>query len=221
MLAAAPATAQDRTSPIRAVIAEVRAEEIKAKPLIARMEQLVTQNEERKKAYDAADRERKALQPRLDRYEADLGKYETALADYSKLVEGYNKRCSGTLPNDQFRACLGEKGELAGRKIELDQAKAKLDADRTAVEADLKAKTAQLAAIATEMTGNLRAWEAAQKDYIAIYQRIETHRKKLAELCIVADQAKDPFAVRVCVSLGWDGERKDFLALTDLPAPSK
>jgi len=66
-----------------------------------------------------------ALKPRLDRYNAELGKYDAQLTDYSKRVDVYNGKCGGTapLPQDKYRACLAEKGELAGRRVELDSAK--------------------------------------------------------------------------------------------------
>ena len=60
-------------------------------------------------------------------------------------------------------------------------------------------------------------FNAAQKDYKAIFDRIEAVRKRLVELCAAGDQARDPFAVRLCVGAGWDGQRKDFTGLTDLP----
>jgi chromosome segregation ATPase len=219
--AATPALAQNRAEPIRAAIAEVRAEETKGKPLVQRMAQLVTQNEQKKKEYDATDAQLKALQPRLDRYNANLAKYESSLADYSKRVDAYNAKCSGTVPQDQYRLCLAEKGELAGRKIELDSAKSVLETERQAIEAELKDKSAKLAAIAKEMSANLAAWERAQRDYKLVFDRIEAIRKRLAELCAAGDQAKDPFAVRLCVGVGWDGEKKEFAALTDLPPPVK
>ena len=213
--------AQDRAAPIRAGIAEVRAEEAKGRPLLARMQALVGQNEAKKKDYDASDAQLKALQPRLDRYNASLAKYEAALGDYSKRVDGYNAKCAGTLPADKFRACLAEKGELAGRKIELDQAKATLETERQAIEAELKAKTERLSAISKEMTGNLQAWEAAQRDYKAVFARIEVIKKRLAALCADGDQARDPFAVRLCVGASWDSQKKEFAALTDLPPPAQ
>lgn len=212
---------QNRAEPIRAAIAEVRAEEAKGRPLVQRMAQLVKENEDKKLAYDATDREMKALQPRLDRYNANLAKYDLALGEYSKRVDAYNAKCGGTLPAAQYRACLGEKGELAGRKIELDRDKAALEADRQVLEAELKAKTDRLAGIAKEMTANLQAWERTQKEYLAVFQRIEAIRKRLVADCAAGDAAKDPFAVRLCVGAGWDGEKKDFTALTDLPAPAK
>lgn len=219
-LAVSPVAAQqNRAEPIRLAIAEVRAEETKARPLLQRMQQLALQNEARKKDYDATDEQLKALQPRLDRYNANLARYDGQLADYSKRVDAYNAKCGGStpLPQDQYRACLAEKGELAGRKIELDSAKGALESERTGIEAEIKGKTERLGAISREMTANLRAWEAAQKDYKAIFDRIEAVRKRLVELCAAGDQARDPFAVRLCVGAGWDGQRKDFTGLTDLP----
>ena len=221
LLSAAPALAQNRAEPIRQAIAEVRAEETKGKPLVQRMAQLVTQNEQKKKDYDATDAQLKALQPRLDRYNADLAKYEASLAEYSKRVDAYNAKCSGTVPQHKYRACLAEKGELAGRKIELDSAKTVLETERQAIEGELKDKSAKLSAIAKEMAANLAAWEKAQAEYKVIFARIEAIRKRLAELCAAGDQAKDPFAVRLCVGVGWDGDKKEFAALTDLPPPVK
>ena len=219
---AAPALAQqNRAEPIRAAIAEVRAEETKGKPLVLRMAQLVTQNEQKKKEYDATDAQLKGLQPRLDRYNASLAKYEAALGEYSKRVDAYSAKCVGTLPAEQYRACFAEKGELAGRKIELDRDKGALETERHAIEAELKDKTTKLAAIAKDMAANLAAWEKAQKDYQAIFARVEAIKKRLVELCAAGDQANDPFAVRLCVGVGWDGAKKDFAALTDLPPPAK
>lgn len=217
-----PASAQqNRADPIRAAIAEVKAEEAKGRPLLQRMAQLVKENEDKKALYDATDREMKAMQPRLDRYNANLAKYDTALGVYSKRVDAYNAKCGGTLPPDQYRACLAEKGDLAGRKIELDREKNALEADRQQLETELKAKTDRLTAISKEMTANLQAWERTQKDYQAVFQRIDAIRKRLVVDCAAGDAAKDPFAVRLCVGLGWDGEKKDFTALTDLPPPAK
>ena len=219
-LATLPVAAQqNRAEPIRVAVAEVRAEEAKGRPLLQRMQQLALQNEAKKKDYDATDAQLKALQPRLDRYNANLGKYDGQLADYSKRVDAYNAKCGGStpLPQDQYRACLAEKGELAGRKIELDSAKGTLEAERAAIEAEIKSKTDRLGAISREMTANLRTWEATQKDYKAIFDRIEAVKKRLIELCAAGDQARDPFAVRLCVGAGWDGQRKDFSGLTDLP----
>jgi chromosome segregation ATPase len=215
-----PAAAQqNRAEPIRLAIAEVRAEEAKGRPLLQRMQQLAVQNEAKKKDYDATDAQLKALKPRLDRYNANLGKYDGQLADYSKRVDAYNAKCGGStpLPQDQYRACLAEKGELAGRKIELDSAKSTLETERTAIEAEIKSKTDRLGAISREMTANLQAWERTQKDYKAIFDRIEAVKKRLVEMCAAGDQARDPFAVRLCVGSGWDGQRKDFSGLTDLP----
>lgn len=210
---------QNRAEPIRVAIAEVRAEEAKGRPLLQRMQQLALQNEAKKKDYDATDAQLKSLQPRLDRYNANLGKYDGQLAGYSKRVDAYNAKCGGTtpLPQDQYRACLAEKGELAGRKIELDSAKSTLETERTAIEAEIKGKTERLGAISREMTGNLRAWETTQKDYKAILDRIDAVKKRLVELCAAGDEARDPFAVRLCVGAGWDGQRKEFSGLTDLP----
>lgn len=218
--ATVPALAQqNRAEPIRLAIADVRAEEAKARPLLQRMQQLALQNEAKKKDYDATDAQLKALQPRLDRYNANLGIYDGQLADYSRRVDAYNAKCGGAtpLPQDQYRACLAEKGELAGRKIELDSAKGTLEVERAAIEAEIKGKTERLGAISREMTANLRSWEAAQKDYKAIFDRIESVRKRLVDLCAAGDQARDPFAVRLCVGAGWDGQRKEFSGLTDLP----
>jgi chromosome segregation ATPase len=212
---------QNRADPIRAAIAEVKAEETKGRPLVLRMAQLVKENEDKKALYEATDREMKALQPRLDRYNASLAKYDTALGVYSKRVDAYNAKCGGTLPPDQYRACLAEKGDLAGRKIELDREKNALEADRQALETELKVKTDRLSAISKEMTANLQSWERTQKEYQAVFQRIDVIRKRLITDCAAGDAAKDPFAVRLCVGLGWDGEKKDFTALTDLPPPAK
>lgn len=217
-----PAPAQqNRAEPIRAAIAEIKAEEAKGRPLLQRMADLVKENESKKAQYDAADREMKALQPRLDRYNANLAKYDASLGEYSKRVDAYNSKCGGTLPQDQYRACLGEKGELAGRKIELDREKNALETERAALETELKAKTDRMSAISKEMTANLQAWERTQKDYQAVFVRLEAIKKRLVVDCAAGDQAKDPFAVRLCVGLGWDGEKKDFTALTDLPPPAK
>lgn len=217
----ASVSAQNRAEPIRAALAEVRAEEAKGRPLLQRMQQLVAQNEAKKKDYDATDAQLKALQPRLDRYNANLAKYEASLADYSKRVDGYNAKCGGTLPPDKYRACLAEKGELAGRKIELDSAKSALETERQGIETELKAKTERLGAISKEMTANLKAWDKAQKDYKAMFDRIEAIKKRLVGLCAAGDQARDPFAVRLCVGAGWDGQKKEFAALTDLPPPAQ
>lgn len=219
-LSPAPASAQqNRAEPIRGAIADVRAEEAKGRPLLQRMQQLALQNEAKKKDYDATDGQLKALQPRLDRYNANLGKYDTQLGEYSKRVDAYNAKCGGStpLPQDQYRACLAEKGELAGRKIELDSAKSTLEIERSAIEAEIKGKTERLGAISREMTANLQAWERTQKDYKAIFDRIDAIRKRLVDLCAAGDQARDPFAVRLCVGAGWDGQRKEFSGLTDLP----
>lgn len=216
----APATAQqNRAEPIRKAIAEVRAEETKGRPLLQRMQQLALQNEAKKKDYDATDAQLKALKPRLDRYNANLAKYDGQLSDYSKRVDAYNAKCGGStpLPQDQYRACLAEKGELAGRKIELDTAKGALESERTAIEAEIKSRTDRLTAISREMTANLQAWERTQKDYKAIFDRIDAIKKRLIDMCAAGDQARDPFAVRLCVGAGWDGQRKEFSGLTDLP----
>jgi septal ring factor EnvC (AmiA/AmiB activator) len=214
---------QNRAEPIRLAIAEVRAEEAKGRPLLQRMQQLAAQNDEKKKDYDTTDAQMKALHPRLDRYNQNLAKYDSQLGDYSKRVDAYNGKCGGTtpLPQDKYRACLAEKGELAGRKIELDTAKTALETERQAIETELKGKTERLSAISKEMTANLQAWERAQKDYKAIFDRIEATRKRLVELCAAGDQARDPFAVRLCVGAGWDGQKKDFAGLTDLPPPAQ
>jgi flagellar motility protein MotE (MotC chaperone) len=220
----APASAQqNRAEPIRAAIAEVRAEEAKGRPLLQRMQQLAAQNEAKKKDYDATDAQLKALQPRLDRYNANLTKYDGQLTDYSKRVDAYNGKCGGLtpLPQDQYRACLAEKGELAGRKIELDAAKGTLETERQAIEAEIKGKTERLTVISREMTANLRSWETTQKDYKAIFDRIEAVKKRLIDMCTAGDQAKDPFAVRLCVGAGWDGQKKEFAGLTDLPSPAQ
>jgi len=213
----------NRAEPIRLAIVDVRAEETKGRPLLARMQQLAAQNEFKKKDYDATDAQLKALQPRLARYNADLAKYDGQLADYSKRVDGYNAKCGGTtaLPQDKYRACLAEKGELAGRRVELDTAKGTLESERQAIEGELKGKNERLAAIAKEMTANLQAWERTQKEYKAVFDRIEALRKRLVELCADGDQARDPFAVRHCVGAGWDSEKKDFAGLTDLPPPAQ
>ncbi len=214
---------QNRAEPIRVAIAEVRAEETNGRPLLQRMRQLAAQNEAKKKDYEATDAELKALQPRLDRYNASLAKYDGQLADYSKRVDAYNAKCGGSepLPQDKYRACLAEKGELAGRKIELDQAKGALEAERQAIEAEIKGRTERLSAISREMTANLQAWERTQREYKAIFDRIEATRKRLVEMCAAGDQARDPFAVRLCVGAGWDGEKKEFAGLTDLPPPAQ
>lgn len=217
-----PAAAQqNRAEPIRLAITEVRAEEGKGRPLLVRMQQLAAQNEAKKKDYDATDAQLKAVKPRLDRYNAELGKYDTQLADYSKRVEVYNGKCGGTapLPQDKYRACLAEKGELAGRRVELDSAKGALESERQAIESELKGKSERLSAISKEMTANLAAWERTQKEYKAVFDRIESVRKRLVDLCTAGDQARDPFAVRLCVGAGWDGQKKDFAGLTDLPPP--
>jgi chromosome segregation ATPase len=213
---------QNRAEPIRLAIAEVRAEETKGRPLLQRMQQLAAQNEAKKKDYDATDVQLKALQPRLDRYNASLAKYDGQLNDYSKRVDAYNAKCGGTepLPQDKYRACLAEKGELAGRKIELDSAKGQLESERQSIEAEIKGKTERLSAISKEMTANLQAWERTQQEYKAIFGRIEAVRKRLVEMCVGGDQARDPFAVRLCVGAGWDGQKKDFAGLTDLPPPA-
>ena len=214
---------QNRAEPIRIAIADVRAEEAKGRPLLQRMQQLAAQNEAKKTEYDGTDAQLKALQPRLDRYNANLAKYDGQLGDYSKRVDAYNGKCGGTapLPQDKYRACLAEKGELAGRKIELDSAKATLEGERQAIETEIKGKSERLTAISREMTANLRSWEATQKDYKAIFDRIDAHRKRLVELCAAGDQARDPFAVRLCVGAGWDSQKKEFAGLTDLPPPSQ
>jgi flagellar motility protein MotE (MotC chaperone) len=219
----APALAQqNRAEPIRLAIADVRAEEAKGRPLLQRMQQLAAQNEAKKKDYDATDAQLKALQPRLDRYNANLSKYDGQLSDYSKRVDAYNGKCGGStpLPQDQYRACLAEKGDLAGRKIELDSAKGTLETERQAIEAEIKGKTERLTVISREMTANLRSWETTQKDYKAIFDRIEAVKKRLVDMCAAGDQAKDPFAVRLCVGAGWDGQKKEFAGLTDLPPPA-
>ncbi len=219
-----PASAQqNRAEPIRLAIADVRAEETKGRPLFQRMQQLVAQNEAKRKDYDATDAQLKALQPRLDRYNASLAKYDGQLGDYSKRVDAYNGKCGGTapLPQDKYRACLAEKGELAGRKIELDQAKGALESERQGIETEIKARSERLTAISKEMRANVQSWETAQKDYKAIFDRIDALRKRLVELCAAGDQARDPFAVRLCVGAGWDGQKKEFAGLTDLPPPSQ
>src|SRR5688572_29075486 len=151
---------QNRAEPIRLAIAEVRAEEAKGRPLLQRMQQLAAQNEAKKTEYDGTDAQLKALQPRLDRYNANLAKYDGQLGDYSKRVDAYNGKCGGTapLPQDKYRACLAEKGELAGRKIELDSAKGALESERQGIETEIKAKSERLTTISKEMTANLRAW---------------------------------------------------------------
>jgi chromosome segregation ATPase len=220
-LAAAPALAQNRAEPIRAALADVHDSEAKARPLIKRMEELVTKNAEKKKAYDTVTAERKALDPRLRHYNAELTKYDAALTAYSKQVDTYNAKCSGKVSQDQYRRCLKQKGDLAGRKIELDSAKTQLETERRAIEAAFKAKDDRLAAIAKEMAANLAAWEKAEKQYAAIYARIEALRKRLIPLCASGQKASDPFAVRLCVGAGWDAKKQDLTALTDLPPPAK
>ncbi|MCW5771972.1 MAG: hypothetical protein KIT16_10080 [Rhodospirillaceae bacterium] len=216
----ASAFAQNRSEPIRAGLADVKANEAKARPLLKRMQDLVAQNAEKKKAYDAAEAERKGLQPRLERYNANLGKYDAALAAYSKRVDAYNAKCGGTVSQPQYRACLAEKGELAGRKLELDSAKGALETERQAIEAALKAGSDKVAGIAKEMNANIAAWEKTQKEYGAIYAKIEAMRKRLNVLCEAGEKSRDPFAVRLCVGAGWDSAKKDLTALTDLPAPA-
>ena len=220
-LSAIPALAQNRSEPIRAGIANVRANEAKARPLVKHMEELVARNAAKKKEYDKVEAERQALGPRLKRYNASLAKYDAALAEYSKQVDAYNKQCSGKVSEKQYRLCLKHKGDLAGRKIELDSAKSQLETDRQAIEAALKAKDDRLAAIAKEMAANLKAWDATQKRYAAIYARIEAMRKRLIPLCRAGEKANDPFAVRLCVGASWDRKKQDFTALTTLPAPAK
>src|SRR5215813_11105918 len=128
---ATPVAEQNRAEPIRQAIAEVRAEEAKGRPLSQRMQQLVGDNEDKKKEYGAIEEQLKALQPRLDRYGARLGKYDGQMATYVKRVEAFNAKCGTTtpLPQDKYRACLAEKGELAAQKIELDSEKDALDAE--------------------------------------------------------------------------------------------
>ena len=71
------------------------------------------------------------------------------------------------------------------------------------IEAEIKGKTERLSAISKEMTANLQTWERTQKDYKVIFDRIEAVKKRLVEMCAAGDQAKDPFAVRLCVGAGW------------------
>jgi chromosome segregation ATPase len=214
-----PALAQNRAEPIRAAIAEARAEEAKAKPLLDRMTEIANQNERKKKDHEAIDAQIKAVQPRLDRYNANLRKYETAQAAYRKRLEAYSAKCSGKVPQDRYRPCLEERGEIVARKLELDKEKAALEAEYQVIEAELKDKNARLDAIAKEMAANVAAWEKARQDYKAIYDRAEAAKKRLVALCLSGDEAKDPFAVRLCLGVGWDAAKKDFTALYDLPAP--
>src|SRR5262249_53017105 len=79
----------------------------------------------------------------------------------------------------------------------------------------------RLTAISKEMTANLQAWEKAQKEYKAVFDHIEGIKKRLVDLCVGGDQARDPFAVRLCVGAGWDGQKKEFVGLTDLPPPGQ
>src|SRR5688572_8471244 len=192
---------QNRAEPIRIAIAEVRAEEAKGRPLVQRMQQLSAQNVAKKKDYDAADAQQKTLQPRIEKYNATLAKYDGEVAAYAKAVDAFNGKCGGNtpLPADKYRACLAEKGELAGRRLELDQAKGTLETERVALTAELKTLSERLTAISREMAANVTSFEKAQGDYKLIYARIESLRKRLVELCASGDQAKDPFAVRLCV----------------------
>ena len=216
------AAQQNRAEPIRLAIAEVRAEETKGRPLLERMRQLAAQHAAKKRDYDATDAQLKALQPRLDRYNANIAKFDAQASDYSKRVDAYNARCGGStpLPQDKYRACLAEKGDLAGRKIELDREKEVLDGEYRAIDGEYKPRSGRLESIRKEMADDAQAFAKVEKDYKAVFDRIEAVKKRLVEMCAAGDQARDPFAVRLCVGAGWDGQKKEFAGLTDLPPPA-
>jgi DNA repair exonuclease SbcCD ATPase subunit len=208
-----------RVEQISAQIALARDQESKAIALLNRMNELASQNEARKKEYDAAQTELQALQPRIDRYTQALTRYEADLRAYEAQVKDYNGRCGGTLAEDKYRTCLKEKGDLAARQIELDRAREGIAAEREKVQAEWRAVVDRQSAISKTMARNVEGWEAAQAEYGTIYRRVEGVRRQLVELCAAGDAARDPDSVRICVSLGWDAARRQFGALVDLPAP--
>src|SRR5262249_40218903 len=149
-----------------------------------------------------------------------LAKYDGQLADYSKRIDAYNGgKCGGTalLPPDQYRACLAEKGELAARKIELDSERDALNAEYAAIEAATKPHLAIRDKARGELEAIDRSYGLTEKDYKAVLDRIDLIKKRLVSMCIAGDQARDPFAVRLCVGASWDADKKDFARLTDLP----
>jgi len=151
-----------------------------------------------------------------------IAKFDGQASDYSKRVDAYNARCGGStpLPQDKYRACLAEKGDLAGRKIELDREKEVLDGEYRAIDGEYKPRSGRLESIRKEMADDAQAFAKVEKDYKAVFDRIEAVKKRLVEMCAAGDQARDPFAVRLCVGAGWDGQKKEFAGLTDLPPPA-
>lgn len=218
--ALAPAVhGQTRAQQIAAQLELVRRDEAKAQPLVVRMNELAAANETKKKEFEATQAQLTALQPRIQQYNADLARYETEVRSYDQRLKDYNARCSGTLPDNKFKACLKDKGDLAAARIEIDQRRDALDGMKRPLEADMRAIAIRQRDLASEMAKNVEGWDAAQRDYRALYQAIESVKKALAELCAAGDAARDPQAVRQCVTLGWDAARRDFSALVDLPPP--
>jgi serine/threonine protein kinase len=213
--------ARKQASEIKSIVLELRSQEAKGRPLLQDMQRLAAENAAKKREYDTIDAQLKALKPRIDRYMAELHRYEATLAEYSKRVDDYNKRCAGTLPADQYRACLEEKAELSARKIELDREKARLDAERQPLDAEIKEKRSRLETIAAAMKDNLTSWQVALEEYKAVYAHVESIRSRLAALCAASDRARNADGVRQCVRLSWQAKKRDFGALTDLPPPAR
>ncbi len=213
------ALGQTRAQQIAGQLEIVRRDEAKAQPLVARMNELAAANEAMKKEYQTAQAQMTGLQPRIQHYNADLARYETELRGYDQRLKDYNGRCSGTLPDEKFKSCLKDKGDLAAARIELDQRRDRLEDLKRPLEAEMRGISKGQSDLARNMAKNVEGWDAAQRDYRALFQAIEVSKRALAELCAAGDAARDPQAVRQCVSLGWDAAKKDFSALVDLPPP--
>jgi chromosome segregation ATPase len=221
LLVGSPAWGQARTQAIEAQLALVRTAESKAQPLIARMTELATANQKLRGEFDQNQAYIDGLQPRRQAYERDLGRYDREVHAYEQRVKVFNSRCSGTLSDDKFRPCLNEKGDIAGARIELDKARDQLAATKAKLEDEIRALRSRQSAAARQMKENLDGWEAAQKEYRTIFQSVDGARKILADLCAAGEAERDAPSVRLCVSLGWDNEKRDFSGLVDLPPPTQ
>jgi chromosome segregation ATPase len=218
---ASPTLAQNRAQPIRALIAEVDTAEEKGWVLVKRLRELAAGNEAKKRSYEQIDAELKAIQPRVDSYSARLDKYNAQRTDHAKRVDAYNAKCGETrLPEDKYRECLAEEGELAALKIELERINGELAREYQQIVGDRRSATARLDAVAKDMAATFAAWEAAQKEYVALLASIEERGKRLTSLCVAADAADDPFARKECARKRWNKEKKQFTPLTALP-PAK
>jgi len=63
----------------------------------------------------------------LFEYEREAGDYERARSSYDQEVPSYNSRCSGTLPEEQYRACMEWRSKLLAEGQRLIDWKAALD----------------------------------------------------------------------------------------------